>query len=129
LTNDGNDRTLATKGSRITIDIQGVLMFKRLSLIAGAVAAAALMVAPVGSAAKPTDPGQGGRCIAAGVGTLVDAGLITQAAEGTLDYAAFGTNGAGLVRLALPVGSFIPLNQVISLHRTNPELFAWCDSV
>ena len=94
-----------------------------------AVAAAALMAAPVSSAAKPADPGQGGRCIAAGVGTLVDAGLITQAAEGTLDYAAFGTNGAGLVRLALPVGSFIPLNQVISLHRTNPELFAWCDSV
>ena len=105
-------------------------MFKRLSLIAGAVAAAALMVAPVGPcAAKPADPGQGGRCIAAGVGTLVDAGLITQAAGGTLDYAAFGTNGAGLVRLALPVGSFIPLNQVISLHRTNPELFAACDSV
>ena len=104
-------------------------MFKRLSLIAGVVAAAALMVAPVGSAAKPANPGEGGRCIAAGVGTLVEAGLITQAAQGTLDYAAFGTNGAGLIRLALPAGSFIPLNEVIALHRTNPELFAWCDNV
>lgn len=104
-------------------------MFKRLGLIAGVVAAAALMVAPVASAAKPSNPGQGGRCIAAGVGTLVGAGLITQAAKGQLDYAQFGTNGAGLIRLALPAGSFIPLNQVISLHRTNPELFAWCDNV
>jgi hypothetical protein len=104
-------------------------MFKRLSLIAGVGATAALMVAPVGSAAKPADPGKGGRCIAAGVGTLVGAGLITQAAKGTLDYAAFGTNGAGLIRLALPAGSVIPLDQVISLHRTNPELFAWCDNV
>lgn len=106
-------------------------VLKRLSLIAGVVAAAGLMVAPVGSAAKPANPGEGGRCIAAGVGTLVSAGLITQAARGTLDYAAFGTGpgGAGLIRLALPEGSFIPLNQVISLHRTNPELFAWCDNV
>ena len=38
-------------------------------------------------------------------GRALDAGLITQAAEGTLDYAAFSTDGAGLVRLALPVGS------------------------
>ena len=104
-------------------------MFKRIGLIAGVVAAAALTVAPIGSAAKPADPGKGGRCIAAGVGTLVDAGLITQAAQGTLDYAPLGTNGAGLIRVALPQGSFIPLNQVISLHRTNPELFAWCETV
>lgn len=104
-------------------------MFKRIGFFAVLAAAAALAAAPVGSAAKPADPGKGGRCIAAGVGTLVNAGLITQAAQGKLDYAPFGTNGAGLIRVALPEGSFIPLSQVISLHRTNPELFAWCDNV
>ena len=38
-------------------------------------------------------------------------------------------NGAGLIRVALPEGSFLKLSTVISLHRTNPELFAWCDTV
>ena len=40
-----------------------------------------------------------------------------------------GLNGAGLIRVARPSGSYLPLSTVISLHRTNPERFAWCDSV
>ena len=104
-------------------------MFKKIALLGAVAAAAALAIAPVGGAAKPADPGKGGRCIAAGVGTLVSLGAIDDAARGQLDYAPYGTNGAGLIRLALPTGSFIPLSTVISLHRTNPELFAWCDNV
>jgi len=103
-------------------------MFKRIAVIAAVVAAAALAVAPIGSAAQPA-PGKGGRCIAAGVGTLVSLGLVDEAARGEVDYAPLGLNGAGLIRVALPTGSFLPLGTVISLHRTNPELFAWCDGV
>ena len=46
-----------------------------------------------------------------------------------MDYAPLKLNGAGSSRVALPAGSFLPLGTVISLHRTNPELFAWCDGV
>ena len=104
-------------------------MLKRIAVVAAVVTATALALAPLGSAAKPADPGKGGRCIAAGVGTLVSLGLIDDAARGEVDYAPLGLNGAGLIRVALPTGSFLPLSTVISLHRTNPELFAWCDSV
>lgn len=104
-------------------------MLKRITVVAAVAAAAALALAPIGSAAKPENPGKGGRCIAAGVGTLVSLGLIDEAARGQVDYAPLGLNGAGLIRVALPEGSFLPLSTVISLHRTNPELFAWCDSV
>lgn len=104
-------------------------MVKRLALIAAVIAAAALAVAPIGAAKPSGDPGKGGRCIAAGVGTLVSLGLIADAAQGKVDYAPYGLNGAGLIRVALPAGSFLPLSTVIGLHRTNPELFAWCDSV
>ena len=30
------------------------------------------------------------------------------------------------VRADLPEGSFLSLGQVVKLHKTNPELFAWC---
>ena len=104
-------------------------MLKRITVVAAIVAATALALAPIGSAAKPADPGKSGRCIAAGVGTLVSLGLIDDAARGEVDYAPLGLNGAGLIRVALPTGSFLKLSTVISLHRTNPELFVWCDTV
>ena len=104
-------------------------MIKRITVIAAVVLQPGTGVAPIGSAAKPADPGKGGRCIAAGVGTLVSLGLIDEAARGEVDYAPLGLNGAGLIRVALPEGSFLKLSTVISLHRTNPELFAWCDTV
>ena len=104
-------------------------MVKRIVLIAAVIAAAALAVAPIGTAAKPADPGKGGRCIAAGVGTLVSLGLIDEAARGQLDYAPFDASGAGFIRAELGDEAFLPLSTVIRLHRTNPELFVWCDSV
>jgi hypothetical protein len=106
-------------------------MIKRLTVIAAVIAAAALTAAPLGSAAKPADPGKGGRCIAAGVGTLVSLGLIDEAAKGQLDYAPLGNQpgGAGAIRVAFTGPAFLPLSTVIGLHRTSPQLFAWCDSV
>ncbi len=104
-------------------------MIKRITVIAAVVAATALALAPIGSAAKPEDPGKGGRCIAAGVGTLVSLGLIDEAARGEVDYSEYGLGGAGFIRVDLPEGSFLKLSTVISLHRTNPELFTWCDNV
>lgn len=106
-------------------------MFKRFAVIAAVVAAAALAVAPIGSAAKPADPGKGGRCIAAGVGTLVSLGAISTAAQGKLDYAPLGTQagGAGLIRISFSEPAYLKLSTVIGLHRTNPELFVWCDNV
>lgn len=106
-------------------------MVKRLTLIAAVVAAAALAAAPIGSAAKPAEPGKGGHCVAAGVGTLVSLGLIDEAATGQLDYAPLGSQpgGAGAIRVAFSGPAFLPLGTVIGLHRTNPELFAWCDDV
>jgi len=104
-------------------------MAKRLALIAAVIAAAALTATPLGSAAKPADPGKGGRCIAAGVGTLVSLGLMDEAARGRLDYAPLDASGDGLIRAELGDEAFLPLSTVIGLHRTNPELFVWCDNV
>jgi len=33
---------------------------------------------------------------------------------------------AGPIFTNLPVGSYLSLGQVVRLHTTNPELFAWC---
>ena len=88
---------------------------------------AALSLGALAFARKPVDAGQGGQCIRAGVTTLVSLDAVSAAARGQVDYSAFGTNGLGLIRLPLDQGSFIPLKDVIALHRTNPELFAWCD--
>lgn len=81
------------------------------------------------SAAKPDAPGAGGRCVSQGLQTLASLGATSSAARGTLDYAPFGSQegGAGLIRLEL-MSPFSPsLSTVIGLHRSNPELFAWCD--
>ncbi|HUF01872.1 MAG TPA: hypothetical protein VMN35_05560 [Gaiellaceae bacterium] len=105
-------------------------MFKRIAVLA-TVALAAMALTATASAQRPADPGKGGRCIAAGVGTLVSLGLIDEAAKGQVDYAPLGSQsgGAGLIRVEFDGPAYLPLSTVIGLHRTNPELFAWCDSV
>ena len=95
-------------------------MVKRLALIAAVVAATALAVAPIGTAAKPADPGKGGRCVAAGTSLLAQNGLMSQAAQGTLNYAPL---------LGMQGTLYLPLSTVISLHRTSPETFPWCANV
>jgi NO-binding membrane sensor protein with MHYT domain len=105
-------------------------MFKRIALFA-VVAISAMALTATASAQRPADPGKGGRCIAAGVGTLVSLGLIADAAQGKVDYAPLGSQpgGAGFIRVAFTEPAFLPLSTVIGLHRTNPELFVWCDTV
>jgi hypothetical protein len=82
------------------------------------------------SAAKPDSPGAGGKCVVEGVKVLrsLDGG-VAAAARGEVDYAPFGSqeDGLGLIRLAFDGPAFLPLSTVITLHTTNPELFAWCD--
>ena len=33
---------------------------------------------------------------------------------------------SGPIFASLPAGSYLSLGQVVKLHTTNPELFAWC---
>ena len=95
-------------------------MVKRLALIAAVIAAAALAVAPIGAAKPSGDPGKGGRCVAAGTSLLAQSGLMSQAAQGTLDYAPL---------LGISGSLFLPLSTVIELHRTSPGTFPWCANV
>jgi hypothetical protein len=100
---------------------------------------AAALVAGIGlgasaglaDAAKPDNPGAGGRCVAEGVAVLRSLpGGVSAAARQQVDYGPFGPEGAGLIRLPIPAeGVFLPLSDVIKLHTTNPEAFAWCDGV
>jgi hypothetical protein len=105
-------------------------MFRKIAVLA-TIALAAMALTATASAQRPADPGDGGRCIAAGVGTLVSLGLIDEAAKGQLDYAPLGSQpgGAGLIRVAFAGPAYLPLSTVIGLHRTSPGLFAWCDGV
>lgn len=95
-------------------------MVKRLALIAAVIAATALAIAPIGTAAKPADPGKGGRCVAAGTSLLAQSGLMSQAAQGTLNYAPL---------LGMQGTLYLPLSTVISLHQTSSETFPWCANV
>ena len=74
-----------------------------------------------GSTAK-----RGLRCVAAGVETLADLGLLGQAAARKVDYSQFADPVNGPIFTTLPAGSYLSLGAVIRLHLTNPELFAWC---
>jgi len=105
-------------------------MFRKIAVLA-TIALAAMALTATASAERPADPGKGGRCIAAGVGTLVSLDLIDEAAKGRLDYAPLGSQpgGAGLIRVEFAGPTYLPLSTVIGLHRTSPGLFAWCDGV
>jgi len=87
---------------------------------------AALSLGALAFARKPVDAGQGGQCIRAGVTTLTSLGLIDAAAKGQIDYSTLADPVKGPIFADLPEGSFLSLSTVIGLHRTNPELFAWC---
>ena len=105
-------------------------MFRKIAVLA-TIALAAMALTATASAERPADPGKGGRCIAAGVGTLVSHDLIDEAAKGRLDNAPLGSQpgGAGLIRVEFAGPTYLPLSTVIGLHRTSPGLFAWCDGV
>ncbi|MDH3681318.1 MAG: hypothetical protein OEV40_15370 [Acidimicrobiia bacterium] len=71
-------------------------------------------------------PNERGACVQAGLGTLKDLGLLQAAAQGQIDYSTLADPVNGPIFADLPEGSFLKLGQVVKLHTTNPELFAWC---
>jgi O-antigen ligase len=77
-----------------------------------------LLASGVAFAAKPANPGEGGRCISAGTSLLATSGLMAAAAKQELNYAPLlGATGE----------LFLPLPLVIGLHFTSPESFTWCN--
>jgi hypothetical protein len=95
-----------------------------IALTAG-VAAATVGFGAAGTASAA--PNERGACVQAGIGFLKANGLLQKAAQKKIDYSTLGPDGAGLIRVQLDEGSFLPLGQVVKLHTTNPELFTWCD--
>ena len=102
-------------------------MFKKVMLL-GAVAASALAITStaVAGGGNSESAKSAASCVQAGIGTLVSLGLIDEAARGEIDYSTLADPTNGPIFTSLPGGSYIPLKDVVSLHRTNPELFAWC---
>ena len=69
---------------------------------------------------------RGLRCVAAGVRTLAELGILDDAARRQVDYSDFADPQNGPIFTTLPDDSYLSLGTVIKLHLTNPELFAWC---
>lgn len=107
-------------------------MFKLrlLAGLAGLVAAASLVVAPMASAnGGNRGTVSGARCVVNGVIWLADNGLLVAAAKQQVDYDTIDSDSGGtegLINADLPTPSFLPLDTVIALHYTNPALFDWC---
>jgi hypothetical protein len=87
--------------------------------------AATLAVAAPASAAD-TPRNEGAACIQAGLSTLKNLGLLQAAAQKKVDYSTLANPTTGPIFTTLPEGSYLSLGQVVKLHKTNPELFAWC---
>ncbi|HWS57609.1 MAG TPA: hypothetical protein VN257_03650 [Actinotalea sp.] len=98
-------------------------MFRKIVIVTAAAAlSAGLMAAP--AAAAPANPGAA--CVQAGLGTLKDLGLLQAAAQKQIDYSTLADPANGPIFADLAEGSYLSLGQVVKLHTTNPELFAWC---
>jgi hypothetical protein len=102
-------------------------MFKKAMLL-GAVAVSALAVSSTALAGggNSENARSAAACVQAGIGTLVSLGLIDEAAQGKIDYSTLANPETGPIFTTLPPESYIPLKDVVSLHRTSPGLFAWC---
>jgi hypothetical protein len=85
----------------------------------------ALVAAAPGMVAE-TPRNQGAACVQAGLGTLKSLGLLQAAAQRQIDYSTLANPTTGPIFTTLPEGSYLSLGQVVKLHTTNPELFAWC---
>jgi hypothetical protein len=91
--------------------------------VAGAAAVLSLAVVAPASAAPQN---AGARCTQAGLSTLKSLGLLQAAAQQQIDYSTLADPVNGPIFASLPTGSYLSLGQVVKLHHTNPELFAWC---
>jgi hypothetical protein len=96
----------------------------RAGLVAVALAATLAVAAPASAAPAPAN--QGAACVQAGLSTLKSLGLLQAAARKQLDYSTLANPATGPIYTTLPEGSYLSLGQVVKLHTTNPELFAWC---
>ena len=96
----------------------------RAGVIALALGATLAVAAPASAAESPRN--QGAACVQAGLGTLKSLGLLQAAASKQLDYSTLADPATGPIYTTLPEGSYLSLGQVVKLHTTNPELFAWC---
>ena len=67
-----------------------------------------------------------GQCISAGLGALTSLDLVDDVARGEFDFSAIADAEEGPIFADLPEGSNLKLPAVIALHKSNPELFAWC---
>jgi hypothetical protein len=93
-------------------------------IVALALGATLAVAAPASAAEAPRN--QGAACVQAGLGTLKSLGLLQAAASRQLDYSTLANPTTGPIYSRLPKGSYLSLGQVVKLHTTNPELFAWC---
>ena len=104
-------------------------MVKR-TLTAGLVTAAgaALVLTGLAAPASAAPKNAGAACVQDGLGFLKDNDLLKAAAKKQIDYSTIADPVAGPIFAELPEGSFLSLGQVVKLHTTNPELFAWCSA-
>ena len=98
-------------------------MLKKLAVATAAIALSAGLMAAQATAAPSN---AGAACVQAGLGTLKDLGLLKAAAQKQIDYSTLADPVNGPIFAELPTGSYFSLGQVVKLHTTNPELFAWC---
>jgi hypothetical protein len=96
----------------------------RAGVVALALGATLAVAAPASAAETPRN--QGAACVQAGLSTLKSLGLLQAAASKQLDYSTLANPATGPIFTTLPEGSYLSLGQVVKLHTTNPELFAWC---
>jgi hypothetical protein len=96
----------------------------RAGMVALALGATLAVAAPASAADAPAN--QGAACLQAGLSTLKSLGLLQAAARKQLDYSTLANPTTGPIYTTLPEGSYLSLGQVVKLHTTNPELFAWC---
>jgi hypothetical protein len=96
----------------------------RAGVFAVALAATAAVAAPASAAETPHN--EGTACVQAGLDTLKSLGLLQDAAQKKVDYSTLADAVNGPIFTTLPEGSYLSLGQVVRLHTTSPELFAWC---
>ncbi|WP_406043454.1 hypothetical protein OG799_04755 [Micromonospora sp. NBC_00898] len=53
-------------------------------------------------------------------------GLLRDAAQQKIDYPTLADPVDSPIFADLPAGWYLSLGQVVKVHHTNPELFAWC---
>jgi hypothetical protein len=98
-------------------------MFREIAVVT---AAAALGVGLAAGPASAAPANAGATCSQAGISTLKTLGLLQAAAQKKIDYSTLADPVSGPIFAELPAGTYLSLGQVVKLHHTDPELFAWC---